>query len=316
MSSGSSTDSYPAFAHVGLRKNPGKNLNQITCPDRKSNPGHLVSQPDALNVTPQCCLRNTILLAMALSEVNCHNPGDPRNETVRLTRFLEFGKDAATLPPRGFDGDLSIFLNEGCDWLLTGEDKIPVTGEQLIRDGHESYNSRSSPGKRAILKYALRVRNFTRIHSSNQISDPIVLQKGVFQGSPLSPLIFNMSIDFILKELTEKQVSDKFGFEVSENLDNLTMPAFADDLVVIGKDMSAAQDLVLMVKELLEGIGLHINPNKSTSIDIVKGKLCEEDLILYEDCSIRGIKQDETIRYLGLSFNGEITFDREAFVLV
>ncbi|KAJ4428587.1 hypothetical protein ANN_24631 [Periplaneta americana] len=48
MSPGSSTESYPAFAHIGLRENPGKNLNQTTCPDRESNPGHLVSQPDAL----------------------------------------------------------------------------------------------------------------------------------------------------------------------------------------------------------------------------------------------------------------------------
>ncbi|KAJ4443919.1 hypothetical protein ANN_05706 [Periplaneta americana] len=48
MSPGSSTESYPAFAHSGLRKNPGKNLNQVTCPDRESNPGHLVSRSDAL----------------------------------------------------------------------------------------------------------------------------------------------------------------------------------------------------------------------------------------------------------------------------
>ncbi|KAJ4431039.1 hypothetical protein ANN_19632 [Periplaneta americana] len=53
MSLGSSTESYPAFARIGLRENPGKNLNQVTCPDRDSNPGHLVSQPDALTVTPQ-----------------------------------------------------------------------------------------------------------------------------------------------------------------------------------------------------------------------------------------------------------------------
>ncbi|KAJ4444715.1 hypothetical protein ANN_06512 [Periplaneta americana] len=53
MSPGSSTESYPAFAHIGLRENPAKNLNQVTCPDRESNPGHLVSQPDALTVTPQ-----------------------------------------------------------------------------------------------------------------------------------------------------------------------------------------------------------------------------------------------------------------------
>ncbi|KAJ4442650.1 hypothetical protein ANN_04239 [Periplaneta americana] len=51
MSPGSSTESYPAFAHIGLRENPGKNLNQVTCPDRESNPGHLVSRLDALTIT-------------------------------------------------------------------------------------------------------------------------------------------------------------------------------------------------------------------------------------------------------------------------
>ncbi|KAJ4450471.1 hypothetical protein ANN_01896 [Periplaneta americana] len=54
MSPGSSTESYPAFARIGLTENPRKNLNQVTCPDRDSNPGHLVSRPDALTVTPQC----------------------------------------------------------------------------------------------------------------------------------------------------------------------------------------------------------------------------------------------------------------------
>ncbi|KAJ4435097.1 hypothetical protein ANN_23672 [Periplaneta americana] len=48
MSPGSSTESYPAFALIELRENPGKNLNQVTCPDRESNPGHLVSRLDVL----------------------------------------------------------------------------------------------------------------------------------------------------------------------------------------------------------------------------------------------------------------------------
>ncbi|KAJ4436625.1 hypothetical protein ANN_16756 [Periplaneta americana] len=53
MSPGSITESYPAFAHIGLRENPGKNLNHVTCPNRESNPGHLISRPDTLTVTPQ-----------------------------------------------------------------------------------------------------------------------------------------------------------------------------------------------------------------------------------------------------------------------
>ncbi|KAJ4434666.1 hypothetical protein ANN_23233 [Periplaneta americana] len=53
MNPGSNTESYPAYAPIGLRENPGKNLNQVTCPDRESNPGHLVSRIDVLTVTPQ-----------------------------------------------------------------------------------------------------------------------------------------------------------------------------------------------------------------------------------------------------------------------
>ncbi|KAJ4451040.1 hypothetical protein ANN_02476 [Periplaneta americana] len=63
MSTGSSTESYPAFARIGLRENPGKNLNQITYPDQDSNPGHLVLRPDALTTTPQVHLWADFIVA-------------------------------------------------------------------------------------------------------------------------------------------------------------------------------------------------------------------------------------------------------------
>ncbi|KAJ4451735.1 hypothetical protein ANN_03206 [Periplaneta americana] len=50
MSPEYSTESYTAFAHIGLRENPGKNLKQVTCPDGELNLGHLVSRPDSLTV--------------------------------------------------------------------------------------------------------------------------------------------------------------------------------------------------------------------------------------------------------------------------
>ncbi|KAJ4429117.1 hypothetical protein ANN_26118 [Periplaneta americana] len=43
----------PVRSQLQSKENPGKNLNQVTCPDRESNPGHLVSRPDALTVIPQ-----------------------------------------------------------------------------------------------------------------------------------------------------------------------------------------------------------------------------------------------------------------------
>ncbi|KAJ4440585.1 hypothetical protein ANN_08730 [Periplaneta americana] len=43
----------PSICSYWVEGKPRKNLNQVTCPDRESNPGHLVSRPDALVVTPQ-----------------------------------------------------------------------------------------------------------------------------------------------------------------------------------------------------------------------------------------------------------------------
>ncbi|KAJ4437273.1 hypothetical protein ANN_17410 [Periplaneta americana] len=80
MSPGSSTESYPAFARIGLRENPGKNLNQVTCPDRDSNPGHLVSRPDALTVTPQDGGRKGSKKSTGTRNLGEEGRGRPRNK--------------------------------------------------------------------------------------------------------------------------------------------------------------------------------------------------------------------------------------------
>ncbi|PSN42571.1 hypothetical protein C0J52_15430 [Blattella germanica] len=51
-------------------------------------------------------------------------------------------------------------------------------------------------------------------------------------------------------------------------LDRLTVAAFADDLVIIGKSMEAAKELVMMVESSLKTIGLHLNVQKFALIHI------------------------------------------------
>ncbi|KAJ4444866.1 hypothetical protein ANN_06663 [Periplaneta americana] len=98
--------------------------------DHKSVIGH-EGQAAAQRIVGMGCFYGK-LRKSDMIELCCHNPGDLRNYAVKLTGFLELGKDAATLPPRAFDGHLSIILNEGCDWLLTIEDKISVTDFHLF----------------------------------------------------------------------------------------------------------------------------------------------------------------------------------------
>lgn len=102
---------------------------------------------------------------------------------------------------------------------------------------------------------------------------------------------------------------------VHKLLDSLTISAFADDIVVIGKSMNAAQELVMMVTSLLQNIGLQLNVQKSASINIHKGKLLEKDLFLHHDSYIKAIGPEDTIKYLGITFNDELQFNSEELIV-
>ncbi|KAJ4450260.1 hypothetical protein ANN_01680 [Periplaneta americana] len=95
MSPGSSTESYPAFAGIGLRENPGKNLNQVTCPDRESIPGHLVSRPDVLTVTPQILEQVPILGNVPPQKLPRRHSGNALNG-----RQFELEMPAGSIPGR------------------------------------------------------------------------------------------------------------------------------------------------------------------------------------------------------------------------
>ncbi|KAJ4427053.1 hypothetical protein ANN_26852, partial [Periplaneta americana] len=141
------------------------------------------------------------------------------------------------------------------------------------------------------LQRACSVKFHTNYASSK--SDRMELKRGVFQGSPLSPLLFNLSIHFIIKELTKKHIIDQYGFQINSDLDSITMSAFADDIVLIGKSMNAAQELVMLVASLLQNIGLQLNVQKSAVINIHKGKLHEKDLFLHHESYIKAIGPED-----------------------
>ncbi|KAJ4431840.1 hypothetical protein ANN_20446 [Periplaneta americana] len=105
MSPGSNTESYPAFALIGLRENPGKNLNQITCPDRDSNPGHLVSRPDAYETKVQYSIKKLSTMILAVKDLD-----EPMNlkkvSDVKQLLSKHFGPEWRNREDLGFSRDL------------------------------------------------------------------------------------------------------------------------------------------------------------------------------------------------------------------
>ncbi|GBL72532.1 Retrovirus-related Pol polyprotein from type-1 retrotransposable element R2 [Araneus ventricosus] len=93
----------------------------------------------------------------------------------------------------------------------------------------------------------------TNILSNNSATNPIDISSGVKQGCPISGLLFNISIDHILRKIQGTATSHR-------------ILAFADDLCLLGDSSDELQDMLDTVFTDLAGIGLHLNPRKSFSM--------------------------------------------------
>ncbi|GBN27424.1 Retrovirus-related Pol polyprotein from type-2 retrotransposable element R2DM [Araneus ventricosus] len=93
----------------------------------------------------------------------------------------------------------------------------------------------------------------TAILSNNSARNPIPINSGVKQECPISGLLFNLSIDHILRRI-----------QGTSNCHRIL--AFADDLCLLGDSADELQDMLDVVHQEMVSIGLHLNPNKSFSM--------------------------------------------------
>jgi retron-type reverse transcriptase len=79
----------------------------------------------------------------------------------------------------------------------------------------------------------------TTFKTKNGIGVKIEILRGVKQGDPLSPTLFNLCLEPMLEAVEE--------FTEGININNNNKMAFADDIVLIGKDKREAQKKLSMV---------------------------------------------------------------------
>ena len=95
--------------------------------------------------------------------------------------------------------------------------------------------------------------------------------KGVCQGCILSPLLFNLYVEYIMRNarLDEAQAEIKIA---RRNIDNLR---YADDTTLMAESQEELKSLLLKVKEESEKVGLKVNIQKTkimASHPIIHGK--------------------------------------------
>ncbi|RLJ22878.1 hypothetical protein DJ031_00040 [bacterium endosymbiont of Escarpia laminata] len=146
---------------------------------------------------------------------------------------------------------------------------------------------------------SLYQRPTTRLRVNGELSQEISVNRGVRQGDPLSPVLFNAVIDLALRHL-DPSIGVPVGNEV------LSCLAFADDLVLLAKTPRGLQSQYSKVEKALGLSGLALNAQKSATIRIdVLGKSKQwscnptDFLVSRGGDLIKALSISEGYRYLG-----------------
>lgn len=141
-----------------------------------------------------------------------------------------------------------------------------------------------------------------RIEVDGAFSGPIRPGRGVRQGDPLSPLIFNLIMNVVIAS-----VPDQVGYDFSGS--RVSVLAFADDLLIIGSSREGTQRSLDKVQATLGHFGLELAPAKCVVFSLVpvgkikKIKVVTEAWLRAGEYLIPQLKMLDTVRYLGVDFD-------------
>ena len=131
------------------------------------------------------------------------------------------------------------------------------------------------------------------IKSLNRVSEDIQVNKGLRQGWSLSPTLFNIYIDEIVKRWSEKTCR---GIELGQECIINTL-LFADDQVILHETEDNLQFSIFQLDKICNEYGLRISTAKS-KVMAFKGKDPVRTKIVVRDCIL---EQVSTFNYLGCS---------------
>ena len=124
----------------------------------------------------------------------------------------------------------------------------------------------------------------------------ISFERGVKQGDPLSPLLFNLVMDPLLDLLESSS-----GYYV--NGVSISALAFADDLILVALDAPEALKLLGTVYQFLKDLGMELSVGKCAAFEVVPTKdswyLRDPELVLPSGERIPYASADTILVYLG-----------------
>jgi hypothetical protein len=133
-----------------------------------------------------------------------------------------------------------------------------------------------------------------RIWSCGTASNPIDIKKGVKQGCPLSPLLFDLCVDPLIT-LIKKHTEDGY---TAEGLETATIQAYADDMILISNSEEGLQRQINRAENFFKFANISLNPNKCEVISIKPSK--KDRGITISNVLKQYVMNREFVKYLGI----------------
>lgn len=127
---------------------------------------------------------------------------------------------------------------------------------------------------------------------------PLKIKRGVLQGDPLSPLLFNLVMEEVRKNLSPRIHATLGTTPVNALL-------FADDVVLLAQTTEGLQANVNKFTEGLRRFGLQLNARKCAASHIRHNRkrkrwyVAMKEVILAQDVPVRNLNIGESYKYLG-----------------
>jgi len=146
---------------------------------------------------------------------------------------------------------------------------------------------------------------FTMVSTAHGTSTPIHQRAGVFQGCPLSPLLFILGMAPLLETLHAFETD--YGVQLAGDV-RLATTAFADDIKIFSRSKLGIQHLHDIVARFLDWTTLQANPSKCALLATVpdphsvgRYKRLEDPLnLILNGVNIPKLQFEDSYKYLGI----------------